>query len=215
MIALALPWLWRAARGVFGRISAFSPVGLLSLALGVSEVTPLELTAAYAVLANGGHAVWPYGIAEVRDTDGNVLYRRQAAGRNELIRPWHLEGINDLLSAVVAWGTGRGAKLDRPAAGKTGTSQESRDAWFVGYTADLVAGVWLGNDDGAPMNRVTGGTLPARLWRQIMTDAHAGLPSRPLRRADLPAVASVLPPAKSRDDPDWLDQLLEKIGLRP
>ena len=186
-----------------------------SLALGVSEVTPLELTAAYAVLANGGHAVWPYGIAEVRDTDGNVLYRRQAAGRNELIRPWHLEGINDLLSAVVAWGTGRGAKLDRPAAGKTGTSQESRDAWFVGYTADLVAGVWLGNDDGAPMNRVTGGTLPARLWRQIMTDAHAGLPSRPLRRPDLPAVAAVLPPAKSRDGPDWLDQLLEKIGLRP
>ncbi len=85
-----------------------------------------------------------------------------------------------MLVGAVEQGTGRAARLSRPAAGKTGTSQNYRDAWFVGFTADLVTGVWMGNDDGRPMKRVTGGSLPAQLWRQFMHTAHAGIPAKPL-----------------------------------
>jgi penicillin-binding protein 1A len=85
-----------------------------------------------------------------------------------------------MLADAIGGGTGRAARIDRPAAGKTGTSQEFRDAWFVGFTAELVTGVWVGNDDAAPMNRVTGGGLPARIWRAFMTDALKGVPVRPL-----------------------------------
>ena len=88
-----------------------------------------------------------------------------------------------MLNAVVEWGTGKLARLDVPAAGKTGTSQDSRDAWFIGYTPHLVAGVWLGNDDNSPMKRVTGGSIPALIWRQFMRDAMAGR-----RRARLPGI---------------------------
>ncbi len=151
-----------------------------SLALGASEVTLLELTAAYAVFSNGGNGVLPHGIREVRDGRGNVLYRRGGSGTGRVVKRAHAETMNQLLNAVVEWGTGRAAKLDRPAAGKTGTSQEFRDAWFVGYTSDLVAGVWMGNDDGRPMAEISGGGAPARLWRQLMLDAHGNLPARPL-----------------------------------
>jgi penicillin-binding protein 1A len=85
-----------------------------------------------------------------------------------------------MLTTVIDRGSGRAARLDRPAAGKTGTTQGFRDAWFVGYTADYVTVVWLGNDDGAPMNKVTGGGLAATLWRDIMLDIHADLPIKPL-----------------------------------
>ncbi len=150
-----------------------------SLALGTFEVSLLELTAAYAVIANGGRGVWPYGIREIRDSGGRVLYRRTGGGPGRVVRPEHVAALNDLLSAVVEWGTGRAARLDRPAAGKTGTSQDNRDAWFIGYTPDLVAGVWLGNDDGRPMKGVGGGSLPAALWRDFMASALKGVPPRP------------------------------------
>ncbi len=152
----------------------------LSLALGTSEVTLLELTAAYGVFANGGHGVWPYGIREIQDATGRVLYRRSGSGPGIVVDPEDAARMNAVLAAVVREGTGRAAALTRPAAGKTGTSQDFRDAWFVGYTADLVAGVWIGNDDGMPMARITGGGLPARLWRTIMTEAHKGLSPAPL-----------------------------------
>jgi penicillin-binding protein 1A len=151
-----------------------------SLALGAAEVSLLELAAAYAALANGGQGLWPHGITEIRDRGGAVLYRRQGSGPGRVIAPRQVAALNDMLGAVLSEGTGKAARLERPAAGKTGTSQDFRDAWFVGYTADLVAGVWLGNDDGAPMKRVSGGGLPARLWRAFMGEAHAGLPARPL-----------------------------------
>ena len=92
----------------------------------------------------------------------------------------HAAAMTDMLAAVVSEGTGRGAALTRPAAGKTGTSQDFRDAWFVGYTAQFTAGVWMGNDEGRPMKGVTGGGLPARLWRDIMAAAHKDLVVRPL-----------------------------------
>jgi penicillin-binding protein 1A len=151
-----------------------------SLALGTAEVSLLELVSAYAPFANGGAAVWPHGITEIRDGRHNVLYRRQGSGLNRIIDPQNVRHMNAMLDQVVKSGTGRKAKLDRPTAGKTGTSQNYRDAWFIGYTADLAAGVWFGNDNGRPMGKVTGGGLPAKLWRNIMIQAHEGLPVRSL-----------------------------------
>src|SRR5260370_35554146 len=92
--------------------------------------------------------------------------------------------LNSMMMDVIAYGTGKAARLDRPAAGKTGTSQDYRNAWFIGFTADLVTGVWFGNDDNSPMKKVTGGMLPAHTWHQFMTAANANLPAR-----DLPALA--------------------------
>src|SRR5205085_5870103 len=97
--------------------------------------------------------------------------------------------MNDMLTAVIGHGTGKAAALPRPAAGKTGTTQEYRDAWFIGYTAELVAGVWFGNDDDTPMNKVTGGSLPAAAWRAFMLAATKGMPVRPLPSALPPTAA--------------------------
>ncbi|MBT3767134.1 MAG: PBP1A family penicillin-binding protein [Rhodospirillaceae bacterium] len=151
-----------------------------SLALGTAEVSLLELVSAYAPFANGGAAVWPHGITEIRDGRKNVLYRRQGSGPSRIIDSQNVRHMNAMLGRVVQSGTGRNAKLDRPTAGKTGTSQNYRDAWFIGYTADLAAGVWFGNDNGRPMRKVTGGGLPAKLWHKIISKAHAGLPVRAL-----------------------------------
>jgi len=144
-----------------------------SIALGAAEVNLIDLTAAYAVVANGGEAVLPYGIVEIRDNGGTIAYRRRGSGLGRAIGAREVGLMRDLLQAAITEGTGRAASLDRPAGGKTGTSQDSRDAWFIGFTADLVAGVWVGNDDSAPMPGVTGGTLPARIWRAFMTAALA------------------------------------------
>jgi penicillin-binding protein 1A len=154
-----------------------------SLALGTSEVTLVELTGAYGVIANGGKALEPYLIERVRTASGQVLYHRPKARGDVLVAPEHVAELNDMLGAVLASGTGRRAALgDRPAAGKTGTSQDFRDAWFVGYTADFTAGVWVGNDDQRAMNRVMGGSLPARLWHDVMVMAHEGYAPAPLSR---------------------------------
>ena len=151
-----------------------------SIALGAAEVNLIELTAAYGALANGGNAILPYGVVEIRDGGDGLAYRRQGSGLGRAIGGREVALMTEMLEAAIAEGTGRAAALDRPAGGKTGTSQDFRDAWFIGFTADLVAGVWVGNDDSAPMPGVTGGTLPARIWRAFMTAAHEGLPKRPL-----------------------------------
>ncbi len=145
-----------------------------SMALGAGETSLLRLTAAYAAFANQGHGVLPHGILEIRDGQGNLLYRRRGSGGGEVARPWHIAELNRMLAHTISQGTGRNARIGRPAAGKTGTSQDYRDAWFLGYTNQLVAGVWLGNDNGSPMARVTGGGTPARLWRDFMKAAHRG-----------------------------------------
>jgi penicillin-binding protein 1A len=151
----------------------------LSTSLGASEVNLLELTAAFAPFTNGGDGVLPYAIVEIRDSGGRVLYRRTGSGPGRVIQRAPLAAMVDMMSAVVTSGTGRAAALDRPAIGKTGTSQDYRDAWFIGGTADYVAGVWLGNDEGQPMQQVTGGALPARLWKRFMAEAHRGIEARP------------------------------------
>ena len=157
-----------------------------SLALGVNEVSLLELTGSYAIVANGGFGIWPHGIKVISDRDGVILYRRHGDGPGRVIVDRHIEYLNDLLSAVVLWGTGKAARLNRPAAGKTGTSQEFRDAWFVGYTPDLIAGVWFGNDNARSMDRVTGGSLAAPAWRRFMTDALKGVPHSSLPGTTVP-----------------------------
>jgi penicillin-binding protein 1A len=171
-----------------------------SLALGTYEVTPIELTAAYAALANGGDGVLAYGIREIRDPQGNVLYKRAGSGPGRVTDGRNVAALDDMMGQGILTGTGKAARLDRPAAGKTGTTQDYRDAWFLGYTADLVAGVWLGNDDNKPMNRVTGGGIPARLWRDFMLPAHAGLPARPLL---LPAAATADAQGSTRGAEPW------------
>ena len=148
----------------------------LGLALGTSEVSLLELTAAYAPFANGGVAIVPYGIVDVVTTDGRFLYQRQGGGLGRVADPGFIGMMNRMLARAITDGTGKNATLDRPAAGKTGTSQDFRDAWFIGYTPDLVAGVWIGNDDGRGMKGVTGGGLPAQVWRDVMLSGHRGTP---------------------------------------
>ncbi|MGV1015732.1 MAG: transglycosylase domain-containing protein, partial [Methyloceanibacter sp.] len=145
-----------------------------SLALGTAEMTLLELTSAYAPFANGGQGVMPHIITRVRNSQGKVLYARRHRTTGQVVAPAHVGAMNDMLNAALMRGTGKRAALPgHVAAGKTGTTQASRDAWFVGYTAHYVAGVWIGNDDNTPMRKVTGGTLPAELWREIMLYAHA------------------------------------------
>ncbi len=151
-----------------------------SLALGTSVVSLIDLTSAYCAFASGGIGAWPYGIGEIRDPQGTVLWRRSGAGPGRVIDPGIAGEMNGMLMGVIAHGTGRAAQLDRPAAGKTGTTQDFHDALFVGFTADLVTGVWFGNDDNSPMKNVTGGTLPARTWKTFMAQATQAMPVRPL-----------------------------------
>jgi penicillin-binding protein 1A len=182
-----------------------------SIALGTDEVNLLELVSAYAPFANGGTGVWPYGIAEIRDSGGNVVFRRAGSGPGRVVGPEIEAAINEMLSGVVEHGTGRAAALPRPAAGKTGTTQDYRDAWFIGYTADLVAGVWLGNDDDSPMNKVTGGSLPASTWRSFMLAATRSTPVRPLPGAPAPQAAAVA----SRSGPGLFDHFFGLFGPSP
>ncbi len=146
-----------------------------SLALGTSEVNLLELTGAYTVFANGGYPVEPFAIRRVRTNTGRVLYARLGAPTTPIVAVEHVGAMNDMLNAALVVGTGRRAGLPRhPAAGKTGTSQQFRDAWFVGYSAHMAAGVWLGNDNGRTMDKVMGGSFPAEIWRTVMMAAHEG-----------------------------------------
>ncbi len=139
-----------------------------SLALGTFEVRVIDMATAYTVLANGGNAVWPYAIEEIFSRDGYQLYMRQGSSKNKIIKEKHAKEMTLMLKEVIASGTGKKAKLPFFAAGKTGTSQDNRDAWFVGYTKNYVCAVWLGNDDNTPMKGVSGANLPAEIWKKIM-----------------------------------------------
>lgn len=148
-----------------------------SVALGSSEVSLYEMVTAYAHLANRGRTVIPYVIQEIKDTSGEILYQRQGDYDFRTLGLNATKMMNDMLVNVVRSGTARGANIGRDAGGKTGTSQKSRDAWFVGYTPQLVTGVWVGNDDNSPMHKVTGGSIPTRIWREFMRPALAETPA--------------------------------------
>jgi penicillin-binding protein 1A len=151
-----------------------------SIALGTSEVTPLELTSAYVPFANGGYRPEVHFIRRVTTASGKVLYDNNGGDAPRVIKPEIVGMMNSMMTGTVEIGTARKAAFAWPAAGKTGTSQNSRDAWFIGYTANLTTGVWFGNDDGGPMKKVTGGALPAQAWHEFMVAAHEGVPVRPL-----------------------------------
>ncbi len=139
-----------------------------SLTLGSFEVKVIDMATAYTTIANGGFAVWPHAIKEIYTRDGYQLYQRGIDDENRILSKRDVKKLTDMLEKVIDYGTGRRAAIGRFAAGKTGTSQDNRDAWFVGFTDDYVAAVWLGNDDDTPMKRVSGSNLPAEIWKKIM-----------------------------------------------
>ena len=174
--------------GIASKLEANASIGL-----GTSEVSMIELVSAYAALANGGLAVTPHVVEGVRTTGGKVLYRRTPESLGRVIDGAYVGMMNQMLQETLLIGTARSASLPGwPAAGKTGTSQDFRDAWFVGYTAQYVTGVWLGNDDGSPTHKTTGGGLPVEIWSRVMKTAHQNIPV-----AGLPGLAGGTPVASA------------------
>lgn len=184
-----------------------------SLALGTEETTLLSLTNAYAVLANNGRYTPAWGISDVMTRSGEVLYLHENDVVRTVASPDAVGALNEMLSGVLTEGTGKGAAFGRPAAGKSGTTQNYRDAWFMGYTPDIVTGVWIGNDNNSPMKRVTGGSLPATVWKGVMQAAHTGIPVRDLPRDTRTGIGGFFdrlfsggsPPAPTQDggSPSW------------
>ena len=157
-----------------------------SIALGTSEVSMLELIGAYAPFANGGYAIQPHVIERIFGANGKLLYMRSEQQLGRIIDARYVGMMNEMMAQTLTIGTAHKAALPGwPAAGKTGTSQDFRDAWFIGYTGHLVTAVWLGNDDNAPTKKVTGGGLPVEIWSRFMREAHQGVPV-----ASLPGSAS-------------------------
>ena len=171
-----------------------------TLALGTSETTLLEMTSAFAVFANGGLAAVPEVVERIEDSSGRVLFERSKSPPLRIVSARAVSAMNDMMNAVVAGGTARAASLDYyPAAGKTGTSQRFKDAWFIGFTAQWVGGVWMGNDNASPMRGITGGSLPAEIWKEVMLKAHEGRMPEPLPGTGM--------------DPALLQRAAEAIGI--
>lgn len=153
----------------------------LSLSLGVSEVNLLEMTSAYSVFPNEGVRRQPYIIHRIETTSGELLYSRVADQGDRVYPVPYAQQMTSMLKETVETGTAYGARLlPRLAGGKTGTSQDYRDGWFLGFTAQITAGIWMGNDNNSPMNEVTGGLLPADIFQDFMTKSHEGVPRVPL-----------------------------------
>lgn len=201
------------------RLGIASPLeAVSSLALGTSTVTPLELTAAYVPFANGGVSAPPYGIFRIRTRSGKTLFSRHREDANLVVAPLNLRQMTQVMVKSVTTGTGRAARLEeRPTAGKTGTTQDYHDAWFVGFTSDLICGVWIGNDNNSPMIKATGGGLPARIFHNFMEHTEAGLPVKPLAGSiDIAAIQPVTeaptPPAAKPDaKPTDIEGLINKL----
>ncbi len=175
-----------------------------ALALGAQEVTPLELAAAYAPFANRGQGVFAHGVVRIRTPEGEVVYERRGSGPGRAMDPETWAVMTDLMRGVVRRGTGRRAAIEgRDIGGKTGTTDNFRDAWFAGFADGLTALVWVGNDDFKPMQKITGGTLPAEIWRDFVApapsfqvDPYAGY--RPTAAPD-PAAPEMDPVAEVED----------------
>lgn len=201
-----------------------------SIALGTSEVTLLELVAAYAPFANGGIGVIPHVIDRVRTRDGKIIYARKASGVGSVVSPRYIPMMNRMMEETLLTGTAQRARIPGwPAAGKTGTSQDFRDAWFIGYTGRLVTGVWVGNDDNSPTKRASGSNLPVDVWNRFMRVAHEnvpvvglpgaveqpnyGTPPRPIE--DGPVAGGPMPPPARENAPldSWLlDRIFGRRG---
>ena len=176
-----------------------------SLALGTSEVTPLELVSAYAAFANGGIGVVPYVITQVKTTDGKLVYKRpNSGGLGRVIDPSVVAMMNEMMHNTFVIGTAQKAQIPGwSLAGKTGTTDDYKDAWFVGFSGSLVAGVWLGNDDGALTKRVTGGNLPTEVWHNFMKVALKDQQPVPLPGSERFRTPSDVPVADAGGDPRY------------
>lgn len=163
-----------------------------AIALGTSEAKLVEMVGAYATIANGGRQVLPHGVKTIRLRGDDAPLGRGSTGTGEQVMSKKTAGLlTYMMQSVVNEGTGRRAKLATwDAAGKTGTTQRARDAWFIGFTADYVAGVWMGYDDNRPLTGVTGGGLPAEIWKEVMTRVHQGRTPKPLNvvRPEIPQI---------------------------
>lgn len=180
-----------------------------AIALGTSEATLIDMTGVYATIANRGRAARVTGIREILlRGDTTPLIAHGTTPGEQVMGAHSAELLTYMLSRVVAEGTGRRAQLSQwPAAGKTGTTQAARDAWFIGFTADYVVGVWMGNDDNAPLTGVTGGGLPAEIWREVMERIQAGLPARPLPLAEPEPSQIVLGPSEAEGTGSVVEQV--------
>ncbi|HEY2659383.1 MAG TPA: PBP1A family penicillin-binding protein [Caulobacteraceae bacterium] len=180
----------------------------LSLALGAYEVNLLELTGGYQVFQQGGQRTEPHLIQQISTARGQILFARVFSAGPAVYDVANAANMVRMMEGVLTHGTGVRAAFGRPAAGKTGTTQNWRDAWFVGFTPDWVCGVWVGNDDGTAMNHITGGQLPAEIWRQMMLTAHQDLPVRDFDWMPAPEAISGGPeaqdgmPPSDAEDPD-------------
>ena len=152
-----------------------------SIALGTSEVSVLEMVSAYATFANGGLATAPHVVQRIRSAGGKILYARAAQQLGRIVDPRYIGMMNTMMHETLVSGTARHAELPGwQAAGKTGTTEDFRDAWFIGYTSHLVTGIWLGNDDNSPTRKAVGGGLPVDIWSRFMKTAHQGVAPTPL-----------------------------------
>lgn len=142
-----------------------------TISLGSNSVKLFEMTRAYGVFANGGFKVEPYAIERVESSRGTVLYEAKKARSSKVLNINTAATMTAIMKTVITNGTGRAANIGKPAAGKTGTTDDSRDAYFIGFTPDVVTGVWVGNDDNSQMGGITGGTVPALIWKDVMTVA--------------------------------------------
>ncbi len=194
----------KSVAGVARRLGVLSHLNTQpSLALGTSEVNLLELTGAYAPFANGGFSAMPHGILKIRTRSGRTLYERQGSGQFDAIAPVFASEMTYMMRETVRMGTAKRARLDdRDAAGKTGTGQAFRDAWFIGYTRDLVAGVWVGNDDNVAMKDVTGGSVPAGIWAAFMNAVKDSYEPGPLIALEGNPAMDVAAGAGWYEDPD-------------
>jgi len=197
-----------------------------SLALGAYEVNPLEMATAYAAFANGGRRAQSYGIVMIEDSDGNILYEAQPVPGDVVLDGRTYDRMQSLFRSVIVWGTGRRAAVaGLEIGGKTGTTNDFRDAWFAGFGGELVTVVWTGNDDNEPTDRATGGGPPAAIFAQYMTDApHGGLASLPasapltaygLEPLAAPAPVDPVPdnePETAEEDADPIAALLSALG---
>ncbi|WP_295186780.1 PBP1A family penicillin-binding protein [uncultured Brevundimonas sp.] len=191
----------RAAR----RLGIESRIGLEpAMALGAVEVSPIEMATAYDAFANGGRRVDAYGISRIRTPQGRVIYQRQSGQSGQAINNPSLYYMNQMLRGVVTSGSGRSAAISgRDLAGKTGTTSDYKDAWFVGYTGGFVTAVWVGKDDNTAMRGVTGGSSPAAIWKGFM---EAALP-----RLDAPAIPNGPPMPEGWVAPDPVGDLMSGL----
>jgi penicillin-binding protein 1A len=185
-----------------------------SMVLGTSDVRLIDMTRAYAAVANRGVSVSPYAITRVTSADGRLLYRHAGSEERTLVAPWVAAGMTDLLQTAVMSGTGRAAQIGRPVAGKTGTTQSNRDGWFVGFSSGLTTGVWMGRDDARAISGLQGGTAPAGAFRDFMVKAVAKRPAEPFQ-TDVPMPSWQLEPGEESfisDEELPLDPLVDADG---